>query len=130
MTFRKGKNKQKEARICLLKKRQKGCFRVHWHRRCRDCKNIRTCLESDTTYQPVWPDLAKIRHFCHILKAFGLFSKPSFCIGHKFEPTLGNFHAIGQIYIGVSGQILTNNLAIWSHWFQEKMDVKNYSETR
>ena len=49
-------------------------------------------------------------------KSIWQFSKTSFSIGHKFEPTLANFWFIGHIFIGVSGKILKINLAIWSHW--------------
>ena len=64
------------------------------------------------------PDLKKFRHFCHILKAFAnWFSKPSFSIGQKFYLTLANLWCCWANFIGVSGQILANNFAIWSHCF-------------
>ena len=34
-----------------------------------------------------------------------------------FEPTLAIPNAIGQIFIAVHGQILTNNSSIWSHCY-------------
>ena len=54
----------------------------------------------------VWPDLSKIRHFGQNLKVFGHFLKPSFRTGEIIEPASANFIAFGQIFIGVSGQIL------------------------
>ena len=63
----------------------------------------------------VWPDLAKIRHFCHILKAFGYFRSLHLALGISLSLLWHVFDAIGQIFIDISGQIFTNNLAIWSH---------------
>ena len=40
--------------------------------------------------QPVWPDLAKFRHFGKILEDFGSLLKGRFSIWQKFEPTLAN----------------------------------------
>ena len=47
----------------------------------------------------VWPDLAKFRHFCNILKVL-------FGIRQIFEPDLANLYAIRKIYIVTKGQIL------------------------
>ena len=44
------------------------------------------------------------------LKAFGQLLIGSFIFWQKFEPTLANFYAIGQINILINGQILKNNL--------------------
>ena len=45
---------------------------------------------------PLWPKF----------KSLWPFLKPSFHTGEIIEPTLANFIAFGQIFIGVSGQIL------------------------
>ena len=75
---------------------------------------------SSPTLAPVWPDLPKFRHFCEILKVFGHFSGFIEHFGQKFETTLANFDSDGQDLIVENGQILKNNLAIWSHWLAHK----------
>ena len=62
---------------------------------------------SVSVWGPVWPDLAKIRHFCHILKACGYFRNLQLALGISLNLLWLIFDAIGQIVIGVSGQILT-----------------------
>ena len=62
---------------------------------------------SVSVWGPVWPDLAKIRHFCHILKACGYFRNLQLALGISLNLLWLIFDAIVQIFIGVSGQILT-----------------------
>ena len=59
---------------------------------------------------PVWPDLAKSRHFWKNFKVFGHFKK--FCIGFgKLLNLLWQmFYAIGQIFIAVNCQRMKHNL--------------------
>ena len=52
----------------------------------------------------------RLGHFGKKLKAFGQLLIGSFIFWQKFEPTLANFYAIGQINILINGQILKNNL--------------------
>ena len=63
----------------------------------------------------MWPNFAKFCHFCHILKAFGYFRSLHLALGISLSLLWHVFDAIGQIFIDISGQIFTNNLAIWSH---------------
>ena len=44
----------------------------------------------NNTYQAVWPDLAKFRHFGNILKVFGQFLAGLFSIWHTIVQTLIN----------------------------------------
>ena len=67
------------------------------------------------TPQSVWPDVVKNRHFGQILKVFGNFWNLHFALG-KLLNLLWQFFVFGQIFIGVSGQILKNIFAIRSHW--------------
>ena len=63
-------------------------------------------------FSSVWPDLAKFRHFCKILNVlvYLLFGKILDLLWETLYP-------IGQIFVDVNGQMLKNNLVIWSHWF-------------
>ena len=72
------------------------------------------------TPQSVWPDVVKNRHFGQILKVFGNFWNLHFALG-KLLNLLWQFFVFGQIFIGVSGQILKNIFAIWSHWPHSKV---------
>ena len=53
---------------------------------------------------PVWPDLAKFRHFGKILTVFGIFFIPYLIFGKMFD-LLWYIFAIRQIFIVVHGQI-------------------------
>ena len=64
----------------------------------------------------MWPDLAKNCFFCHILTAFGYFRNLHLLSGISVYLLWHIFYAFGKIFIDVTGQILKNNLAIWSHW--------------
>ena len=66
---------------------------------------------------PVWPELANFRLFGNNLKVFGQFLEALFTFWQNFEPIFANLCSIGQIYTVINGQILYNNLIIWSHCF-------------
>ena len=51
--------------------------------------------------------------------ATGQFFEGLFTIWENPAPTLAILYAIGQVFIDVNGQMLKNNLAIWSHWSVE-----------
>ena len=55
------------------------------------------------------PDLAKFRHFDKILKVY-------FCFGKILNLLWQMFCINGLIFIVTNGQILKDNLTIWSHW--------------
>ena len=64
----------------------------------------------------MWPDLAKFHHFgLKFQKVFGNFSKALSSFGNILD-LLWQENTIGQSFIAVYGQILKNNLPIWSHW--------------
>ena len=65
---------------------------------------------------PVWPDLAKFRHFGNILKVLGNYVRAYLVLGKNLNLRWSTFYAIGQVFIAANDLILTNNLAIWSHW--------------
>ena len=75
---------------------------------------------------PVWPDLAKFRHFCNILKPvnnfvflFGLFGT-----WKNFEPTLAILWCyLMHFLLSSKVKYWINNLAIWSHWLWPKYCV-------
>ena len=58
---------------------------------------------------PVWPDLAQFRHFGKFLTVYFLFGK-------MLNLLLQISYIFGLIFIVAEGQILKNNLTIWSHW--------------
>ena len=62
----------------------------------------------EAKYPTVWPYLLKNRHFGQILKVFGNIWNLHFAL-------VKLLNLLMQIFIGVSGQILKNNFAIWSH---------------
>ena len=64
----------------------------------------------------MWPDLEKFRHLGKILKRVWPFLEWLFSIWQNWEHTLAIFYALGQIFVVLNGQMLKNNLAIWSHW--------------
>ena len=78
-------------------------------------------LETSVFVQsPVWPDLAKIRHFCKILKVFGNILRVYLIFGIILNLLWQILNAIGLVCIYVKVQIFQNNLvAIWSHWFRQ-----------
>ena len=64
----------------------------------------------------VWPDLAIFCLFCNKLKVFGQFLWVLFSIWKNIEPCLAIFYFIGLVNIVRKGQVIKNNLGIWSHW--------------
>ena len=69
---------------------------------------------------PLWPDLAKFRHFGNILKVLGDYMKVYLVLSKNLNLLWATFYAIGQISVVANGLILTKNLAIWSHWIDPK----------
>ena len=65
--------------------------------------------------QTAWSDLTKIHHFGQILSVLGNFRKGHLALGIILNLLWQFFNGIGQFFIGASGQVLKNNLAIWSH---------------
>ena len=55
--------------------------------------------ESDVIYLPVWPDLAKFRHFGYILKVLGDNVSVYLVLGKNLKLLWSTFYAIGQISI-------------------------------
>ena len=49
-------------------------------------------------------------------QSLGQFVEGLFTISQNFKPTRAKFFAIGQDIVDENGQMLNNNLAIWSHW--------------
>ena len=68
--------------------------------------------------QPVWPDLAKFRHFGNNLAVFGKFWVVYFLFGKMLNLLWRIFYIFGLIFIVENGQILKNYLTIWSHCTQ------------
>ena len=63
----------------------------------------------------MFPDLAKFRHFGKTLQVFGKFLTVYFLFGKVLSLLLQIWYIIEIILILANGQILTNNLTIWSH---------------
>ena len=64
---------------------------------------------------PVWPDLAKFRHFGKNLQVVDQFLMVYFVFGKIMSLPWQICDNIGLIFIVANGQILKNNLTIWSH---------------
>ena len=64
----------------------------------------------------VWPDSAKFRHFVKSLQVFGKFLKVCFLFGKMLSLLWQICDIIEVIFNVANGQILKNNLTIWSHW--------------
>ena len=72
----------------------------------------------------VWPDLAK---FCHFGKTLQVkFLKVYFLFGKVLSLLWQIWYIIGLNLIVGNGQILKNNLTIWSHWPAGKILVIFY----
>ena len=72
----------------------------------------------DTQYDgstPVCPDLAKFHHVGKLLKVLGNLLRVYLRVGKMLDLLWHILYAIGQIFVDVNGQMLENNLAIWSH---------------
>ena len=64
---------------------------------------------------PVWPDWAKFCHFGKSLLVLGRFLTVYFLLGKMLSILLQICDIIVLIFITANGQILKNNLSIWSH---------------
>ena len=64
---------------------------------------------------PVWPDLAKFRHFGKTFQVFGKFLTVYFLFGKVLSLFWQIWFFNRLILIVANGQILKNNLTIWSH---------------
>ena len=60
----------------------------------------------------VWPDWAKFRQLAKSLAIFDSF----FLFGKMLTLLWQIWYIIGLIFIVANGQILKNNLTVWSHW--------------
>ena len=63
----------------------------------------------------VWPDLAKFHHLSKSLQVFGSFLMVYLLFGIMLSRLLQICDIIGLIFSVANGQILKNNLTIWSH---------------
>ena len=70
--------------------------------------------------ESVWPDLAKYGHFVKGLQVFGKFVTVYFLFGEMISLLWQICDIIGLISIVANGQILKNNLTIWSHCMESK----------
>ena len=66
----------------------------------------------------VWPDLTKFRHFGKSWQIFGKFLTVYFLPGKLLSPPWQIYVIFGLNFIAANGQILKNNLTIWSHWWK------------
>ena len=66
--------------------------------------------------ESVWPDSAKLCQFSTNLEIFGNKRKVYFIFGKVVNSPWDFLYAFGQNFIIINGQILKNNIAIWSHW--------------
>ena len=68
-------------------------------------------------YQPVWSYVVKFAHFGKIFKLLGNFARVFYYLA-KYWTYFGKIcmYTFGQFFIDENGQMLTNNLAIFSHW--------------
>ena len=57
-----------------------------------------------------------ISPFWQNLQSLGHFLRPYLLFGKNLDLLWLNWYAIWQIFIDVIGQMLKNNLSIWSHW--------------
>ena len=93
---------------CLL-----TTFRGHWR------NTMESQLWKQSEFKPVWPDLAKFRHFGKILQSFGKLLGHYFLFGKIVNLHWEICYITGLIIIVVNGQILKHDLTIWSHWFKQ-----------
>ena len=64
----------------------------------------------------MWPNLAKFHHFGIFLKSSAIFWGFIYLVFSKvLNPIMAKI-SIRQILMVLNGQILKNNVAIWSHW--------------
>ena len=80
--------------------------------------NLFSFLLDDQKLQAVWPDWGKFHHFGKIFQVLGNILWVYLLFGKISDLFWQILYAIGQVFIDVNGQMLKNNLAIWSHWLQ------------
>ena len=68
----------------------------------------------------MWPDLAKFRHFGKSLQVFVKYLMVNFLFGKMLSLLWQICDIIGLIFIFANGQILKNNISIWSHCLPPK----------
>ena len=76
--------------------------------------------------EPMWPDLVKFCHFGKSLQVLGNISMVYFLFGKILSLLFQICDIVGLIFSVANGQILKNNLTIWSHlnelsWKKEKL---------
>ena len=63
---------------------------------------------------PFWQNPQSLGQFLRVFLLFGKFWTD---FGKKFYAIEQIWYIIGPIFIVTNGQMLKNNLAVWSHWF-------------
>ena len=77
---------------------------------------------------PVWPDLAKFRHFGNILWIFVKWLRVYSVFGNFFNLLWLKCKSVfGQPFNVAHGQTLKNNVAIWSHCCGPQHNVASFS---
>ena len=71
----------------------------------------------------------QISPFWYNLKSLGQIFDGLFSTWRKFDPTVSKRFTIGQVFIVVDGQIVLNNLAIWSHCLRVTLLITQISKT-
>ena len=71
----------------------------------------------------VWPDLSKFRQFGKSLPVIGKFLVDYFLFGKMPKQLWQICDIIGLIFIVAIGQMLKNNLPIWSHLARQIVDL-------
>ena len=72
----------------------------------------------------MWPDLAKFRQFGKNLQVFGNFLTIYLLFGKMLSLLCQICDIIGLIFIVANGQILKNNLTIWSRWSRKSQLIR------
>ena len=101
---------------CQNIKREKYSLHVTGFSIC--CEKRESPLSTAYDCWPAWPDLAKFRHFDKTLQVFGKYLTLHFLFGKLLGQLRQIYYIIGQIFVVANGQILKNNLTIWSHWLE------------
>ena len=88
-------------------------------------------LETSCTAIPsAWPDLTKFCHFCKDFQVSGKYLTVYFLFGKMFSLLWQIWYIIGLIFIVANGQIMINNLTIWSQWAHMTLNLIFSSEPR
>ena len=83
------------------------------------------------SYLPsVFTDLAKFRHFGKTLQVFGKFWTVYFLLCKMLSLLLNFWYIIGLTFVVANGQILKNNLTIWSHWMKIYLFKREIEQSR